>query len=92
MKWLKRKLRNWINSDDFELSSANISVARETISHDYNEPFRFTISKANGGTIISTTRYNRKTDRNDGDVYIITDEQNLPDEVGKIVSMEMLKF
>ena len=90
MRWLKRKLRNWINSDDI-LSSASL-VVRESISHDYGEPFRFTISKANGGTIISTTRYNRKTDRNDGDVYIITDEQNLSDEVGKIVSMEMLKF
>ena len=91
MRWLKHKLRNWINSDDIELSSAPCLV-NEGISHDYGEPFRFTISKANGGTIVSTTRYTRKTDRNDGDVYIITDEQNLPDEVGKIVSMEMLKF
>lgn len=90
MQWLKRKLRNWINSDDI-LSSGGC-IVREKIGHDYGEPFRFTISKANGGTIVSTQRYNRKTDRNDGDVYIITDEQNLSDEVGKIISMEMLKL
>ena len=91
MQWLKRKLRDWINSDDVKLSSGSW-VVQDSIGHEYNEPFRFTVSKANGGTIVSTNRYNRKTDRNDGDVYIITDEQNLTEEIGKIVTMEALKF
>lgn len=91
MKWIKRKLRNWLNSDEIE-GSLKLSTVRESFDHEFEEPLRFTISKATGGTIISTRRYDRRKDQNQGDVYIITDEQVLSDEIGKIVSMEMLKF
>lgn len=89
MKWLKRKLRNWLDDDSLERSQVGLAVAK---SNDYDEPLRISITKANGGTIVSSRRYNSRTDRNDGDVYVITDEQNLSDEVGKIVSMECLKL
>ena len=89
MKWLKRKLRNWINSDDEWLSTTPV---QESIGHDYNNPLRFTISKAHGGMIVSTQRYNSKIDRSEADVYIITEDQDLSTEIGKIVTLASLKM
>ena len=89
MKWLKRKLRNWINSDDEWLSPTPV---QESIGHDYGDPLRFTISKAHGGIIVSTQRYNSKIDRSESDVYIITEDQDLSAEIGKIVTMASLKL
>ena len=91
MQWLKRKLRNWINSDDIELSTGSC-IVQESIGHNYGDPLRFTISKAHGGIIVSTQRYNSKIDRNEADVYIITEDQDLSAEIGKIVTMASLKM
>ena len=96
MKWLKRKLRDWVRdaNEEAEYSTAikggNL-VVREDVE-TYGDPMRFTLTKANGGFIVSTRRYDNRTDRSSGDNYIITDEQNLSEEIGKIVTMEALKF
>ena len=97
MKWLKRKLRKWVDDareepDVFEhkLSSGNL-VVREDVE-TFVEPMRFTLTKANGGFIVSTRRYDNRTDRSTGDNYIITDDDDLGDAISKIVTMEALKF
>ena len=87
MKWLKRKLRDWINND-----SIGIEQVTCTKSVDWDEPMRFTLTRAQGGYIINTRRYDKINDRNEGTVYILTDDQNLSEEMGKIVSMEMLRM
>jgi len=99
MKWLKRKLRDWVrdaNNDDggpyqVKLSSGANLIARDDVE-TFGEPMRFTLTKANGGFIVSTRRYDNRTDRTSGDNYIITDEQDLSAEIGKIVTMEALKI
>ena len=96
MKWLKRKLRDWVRdaNEEAEYSTAikggNL-VVREDVE-TFGDPMRFTLTKANGGFIVSTRRYNNRTDRSSGDNYIITDEQDLSEEIGKIVTMEALKL
>lgn len=96
MKWLKKKLRKWVmEASDLEKEDTPVLKGSSLVAHhesDIPEPFRFTLTKASGGTIINTRRYDNRKDRADGDLYIITDDQNLSEEVGKIVSMEMLKF
>lgn len=87
MKWLKRKIRNWL-SEEVMLESSSIA----TKEHDWEEPMRFSLTKANGGYIINCRKFDRKTDRQEGNVYILTDDQDITQEVGKIVSMEMLKL
>lgn len=87
MKWLKRKIRNWL-SEEVVLESSPIA----TKEHDWEEPMRFSLTKANGGYIINCRKFDRKTDRQEGNVYILTDDQDITQEVGKIVSMEMLKL
>lgn len=93
MKWLKRKIRNWLDDDSNQISSVT-KASRLEVSpgSDFDEPLRLSITKAHGGIIVNSRRYSSKHDRHDGDVYIITDEQNLSEEIGKIVSMECLKL
>ena len=97
MKWLKRKLRDWVRDaneepDDYQkkVSKGNL-VAHDDVEN-FGDPMRFTLTKANGGFIVSTRRYDNRTDRSTGDNYVITDEQDLSEEIGKIVTMEALKL
>lgn len=52
---------------------------------------QFTVYSANGGRIIETRRYDRKTDRNSNGLYIITNDQDFGRELDKIITMEHLK-
>ena len=99
MKWLKRKLRDWVrdaNNDDDGPRQVMLSSGASVVSCDdvetFGEPMRFTLTKANGGFIVSTRRYDNRTDRSAGDNYIITDDVDLGEEISKIVTMESLKF
>ena len=91
MKWLKRKIRNWLQ-EELVLESDKIGSTLSTREHDWEEPMRFSLTKANGGYIINCRKFDRKTDRQEGNVYILTDDQDITEEIGKIVSMEMLKL
>ena len=95
MKWLKRKLRKWVDDAREYPDVFQNKLARGSSSDDvetFGEPMRFTLTKANGGFIVSTKRYDNRTDRSTGDNYIITDEADLGDAISKIVTMEALKF
>lgn len=90
MRWLKNKLRNWINDD----GSMPIAVASNKLRVS-DEPdvdgLRFTVMKANGGVILQSRKYDRRRDENDCSTYIITDDEPFAERIGQIVSMEILK-
>jgi hypothetical protein len=95
MKWLKRRLRNWINSND---SEANIMVGKqrglaiatdsETLS---SEPMRLSIYRANGGTVVETRVYDRQKDRSQNQLHIISHDDDLGHSLAKIITMEALR-
>jgi hypothetical protein len=89
MSWLKRKLRNWLNSDELiEMSTANPIRSRDSLR---TSGMNFTIYQANGGTIVEMSQYDHKTDRNDHSLHIITNDQDLGQGIAHIVTFEMLK-
>jgi uncharacterized protein YacL (UPF0231 family) len=89
MNWLKQKLRNWLNSDELIKMSANKAVtSRESLR---SSGMNFTIYQANGGTIVEINQYDHKTDRNDHNLHIITNDQDLGQGIAHIVTFEMLK-
>ena len=49
------------------------------------------VFKAHGGRIVSFNHYDRKTDRENKSVYIITDEQDFERELGKIITLESMR-
>jgi hypothetical protein len=98
MRWLKRRLRNWINSDD-ELEEVNYTgskrhrntlVARD--SHELDgEPIRFNVFRANGGTVVQTHVYDRQKDRSFQQLHIVRHDQDLGESLNKILTMESLR-
>jgi hypothetical protein len=76
---------------------------REDHSHDivisdcHEEPrisatgLKFEVYRANGGTIVETRRYNRKNDDTVYELHVITDTQDVGQEIGRIITMESLK-
>jgi hypothetical protein len=98
MRWLKRRLRNWVNSDD-ELEEVNYTsskrhrntlVARDSTELD-GEPIRFNIFRANGGTVVQTHVYDRQKDRSFQQLHIVGHGQDLGENLNKILTMESLR-
>ena len=92
MKWLKRKLRNWINDYDSEVSM-KLTAGRDAEAQmcDAEPILNFRVFSAVGGQVVEFRRYDRKTDRSDTSTYIITKDQDFGEKISKIASMEMLK-
>ena len=86
----RQKLRNWIMSDDYETDySGNvISVDERHLSSD---GMKFELFKANGGYIVETRYYDSKSDRHHNKLHIIKDENDIGEELGKIITMESLR-
>lgn len=86
LSW-KQRFRNWLHSDSEEL------VGSQTIETDrlQSDGMRLQIYKASGGYVVETRSYDRKSDRNNNTMHIITEDQDLGDALGKIVMMEALR-
>ena len=88
MRWLKKRLRNWINNDDDDCHVIKAIMKDEPDS----ECIRFKVFRASGGTVVQTDYYDRKTDRQHNNLHVIVDGQDLGHELGKIVTYESLKL
>lgn len=90
MRWIKRKLYNWINDDSIILEDRPIAIAFR--DEPDTECIRFKVFRASGGTVIQTDRYDRKNDRQYNNLHVIVEGQDLGQELGKIITYESLKL
>ena len=88
MRWLNRKLRNWLNDECITLADRAIRVSDEPDS----ECIRFKVFRASGGTVVQTDIYDRKADRQYNNLHVIVEGQDLGQELGKIITYESLKL
>jgi hypothetical protein len=56
-----------------------------------SQSFRLNIYGASGGTIIETTKYDRKHDENRHSLHVVTEDKDLGEELAKIITMEQLR-
>ena len=96
MKWLKRKIRDWVrdaNQDDDMTLGSKIIASRDVQAEmcDAEPILNFRVFSAVGGQVVEFRRYDRKTDRSDTTTYIITKDQDFGEKISKIANMEMLK-
>jgi len=96
MRWLKQRLRNWLNSEDEDMivgskRSRNTLVATRDSYELDGEPIRFNIFRANGGTVVQTHMYDRQKDRSFQQLHIIGHDQDIGECLSKIVTMESLR-
>jgi len=88
MRWLSRKIRRWLDNSIELACEPAIVRASDSVSID---GIAFNVMPANGGVIVQTRHYDRKTDRNLYNTHIITDQEDIAARVGQIVALELLK-
>ena len=87
----RRNEVNVVGASDI-ISTRGLKVGRQESSIDQPErAIQFTVYTANGGRVIETRRYDRKTDRHSNNLYVITGEQDFGREIDKIITMEALR-
>jgi hypothetical protein len=52
---------------------------------------RFEVYRANGGTVVETRRNDRRTGDSLFELHVISSDQDIGEEIGKIITMEALK-
>ena len=89
-KTFKQRIRDWLfeekeASDDY---SQDISIAEDRFNSD---GMRLQVYKGMGGFVVEVRNYDRKRDENRNNMYIINDDKDLGDEIGKIITMESMR-
>ena len=93
-KTFKQRLRDWLfdhdsSADDHEKNIV-YAVDEEHQGLESNG-MRFQLYRATGGYVIEVRSYDEHKDRTITGMYVITDDNDLGEELGKIVTMECLK-
>jgi hypothetical protein len=90
MRWLKRKLRHWLNEEDIHLERATV-IERDRTAPAMNG-MNFCLYNAVGGHILESRVYNPKTDRTDGTLYMIHEDQDFAKQVAQAIMLEQMKL
>jgi hypothetical protein len=83
----KQRIRNWLNSDEYEQDVPQTLETNKLSS----EGMRLQVYRASGGYVVETRTYDHHKDRNLNSMHVITEDQDLGNALGKIVMMETLK-
>jgi hypothetical protein len=92
-RYIRRKLQDLQTDHDEpdEIRSNRIGTVRARDDFEGDNGLNMQLHKAIGGRIVSFNHYDRKTDRSNRTVYIITDEQDFERELSKIITMESMR-
>ena len=100
MNWFKRMVVKWVREDwdntrqeqdcypTPKLSAMNTISTRDVNS---DPTLQFKIYNAIGGKVVEFSRYDRKSDRHNHDIYIIGKEEDFGEKIAKIAMLESLK-
>lgn len=88
-KWLYKKLKQAWNTEQDVPQPSTLSVERD--KRIDSQGMNFTVHRANGGHIIEYRQYDRHKDRSDNKLHIITDDKDIGEELGKIITFESLR-
>jgi len=84
MRWLKYKLRQWLNDEVLATTSLNRTI-------EFSSALRFSVQSASGGTVIEVNTYDSKKDQYGSNLHVIPDGEDISECIGEIVMIEMLK-
>jgi hypothetical protein len=99
-RWLMKKL---VEGAEFEkrqsqeresIKSVNRLSNSLSVERSIDQPERaiqFTVYVANGGRVVETRRYDKKTDRHTNGLYVINNDVDFGKEIDKIITMEALR-
>jgi hypothetical protein len=92
-KWFAKKCAEaWDNRHDSEAIPVTKAGLVRGGGQSIDSPgMNFTVYRASGGHVIETRTYDRHKDRNNHGLHIITDDKDIGDEIGKIITFEQLR-
>ena len=106
-KWLAKKCKQaWENKDQIEeaawltnnhkmaIGKANMGTMAvpQTLGHRLeSNGIRFHLYKATGGFVVETQSYDKRTDRHQTQLYVFNNDQEIGQEIGKIITLESLR-
>lgn len=93
-KWFKYQVNKALREDDCRQSTVNdspcvISVKEDVV--DYRKSINLKMQTAHGGTIVEVSHYDTNKEEWERDLYILTDEQDLPTELSSILVQHNLR-
>lgn len=94
MNWFKRLVIKWVREDWDNAKQTAISGSSLTVRESEGidiEGIRFTVMPANGGYIMQTRHYDRKTDRHNFNTHLIHDGADIAEEIGRLVAFEIYR-
>jgi len=86
---IKQRIRNWLMNDNDPEECFTVEDSDGPDLH--SQSFRLNVYGASGGTIIETTKYDRKSDENRHSLHVVTEDKDLGAELSKIITMEQLR-
>jgi len=93
-RYLFRKMRDVGNEPEpydpnmSTLVGSNVSVS---VDSDWGDGLNIQVHTAHGGKIITFRKYDRKSDRNNNNVYLIPDDRDFERELGKLITLEAMR-
>jgi len=93
-RWLSRKIdraNEKVPADTWSARLSTLSSASIREDRLNSDGMSFKIHRASGGMIVEHNHYDRKTDENHNSIHIITDDQDLGEQLAKIITIEMLR-
>ena len=92
IRWLNKKFNHYLKDASVREVYANQTIAGSTKTSNLNSfGMNFTVYKANGGFIVEYHQYDRHRDRGEHKLHIVTEDKDLGEELGKIISFETLR-
>jgi hypothetical protein len=90
-RWLGRNIRKVLNEEIMEVKAHDM-ITSASKSQGLGSPgMNFTIYRADGGYIIEQRIFQKKHDHWDNHLYIVTDDKDLGEELGKIITFTNLR-
>ena len=86
----KRMIKSLVTWSMTERHQEGIAVPEETWRISATG-IRFEVYRANGGTVIETRRNDRRTGDSIYELHVVAGDQDVGEEIGKIITMEALK-
>ena len=95
-RYMFRKMRDIGNEPEpyhegMTIRSSKVSTASMSPDSDWGDGLNIQVHAAHGGKIITFRKYDRKSDRNNNQVYLIPDDRDFERELGKLITLESMR-
>ena len=96
-RYVLRKIRDVANepepydSNRGAIPTSKLSSATMSPDSDWGDGLNIQVHSAHGGKIVTFRKYDRKSDRNNNNVYIIPDDHDFERELGKLITLEAMR-